>query len=281
MNKHQRKQIILLGFSAVMLAATVILFLQVFKPNPAFLIGSFETEESLSQIVVFPMEFFSDPKFAALKGRPTTPLAHQSEGLRVNPATPSAPLNITGEAMDVGAQAFLEWEAPLGFADAEYRVYRSEVSGSLGEVVAETKKMSYLDEGLTNGSAYYYTVHTATESGESANAEQVSVYPDDKIPPAAPSNVTIAENTEGGGVVISWVAPLDEDLASMNVYRSDAEGALGELIAGPLAENTYVDTTALENTVHYYTVTAVDQEGNESSTIVLPATGRDNPFLPI
>lgn len=280
-NAHQRKQFILLGFSVVMLVATVLIFLQVFRPDSIF-VGSLEMQESTTQdTAAFPLEFFRDPRFVLLQGDPLIPPAEHVEGVRVNPAFPPAPESVVGVDPAVGSKAFVEWQAPLGFADARFIVYRSEIPGVLGEAVAETTETSFLDVALANGSTYYYTVHTSGANGESANTEQVSVTPTDTAPPSPPSNVTVTSNEEGEGVVIAWAMPLDDDVVSLTIYRSDTEGALGEALASGLTETSYADTSVPDNTPYYYTVTAVDASGNESEAILPPMVGRDNPFVPI
>lgn len=281
MNARQRKQFILLGVAAVFLVATVFLLLQVFRPNAAVL-DLFGTSDAptVQQLASFPLEFFRDPKFVLLRGEVRQPAAQQMEGLYINPALPLEPENLRARDMKVGSKVFLSWKAPAEYADVHFVVYRSETQGVQGEAITEMKEESFLDTGLENGTTYYYTVHTATDSGESSNTTQVSAAPTDTTPPAPPLDVTVA-STAGEGVTITWALPQDEDVAYVNIYRSDAAGSLGFTLASRLTDGSYSDSSAEENVTYYYTLTAVDTSGNESEVELAPNVGRANPFLPI
>ena len=75
-----------------------------------------------------------------------------------------------------GRKITVSWS---GTADATgYNVKRSLISGGsytvIGEVDAAAGDTFYVDDGLTAGTVYYYTVSADTPSGESADAPEVS-----------------------------------------------------------------------------------------------------------
>jgi hypothetical protein len=67
------------------------------------------------------------------------------------------------------------------------------------------------------------------------------------------------------GVAVSWTADTESDLAGYNVYRGTvASGPFTKLNAGLLAAASYEDTLAPLGS-SFYTATAVDFSGNEST----------------
>ena len=98
----------------------------------------------------------------------------------------------------------------------------------------------------------------------------------DTTPPAVPTGLTATATTSG--VLTSWVANTEIDLAGYNVYRSaSATGPFTLLNATRLTSLSYDDTLA-PNGTSFYAVTAVDTVGNESvlSSLVNATMGKDN-----
>jgi fibronectin type 3 domain-containing protein len=77
------------------------------------------------------------------------------------------------------------------------------------------------------------------------------------LPGAAPGSLLVD---------LSWSISLETDLAGYRVYRSEQEGSRGQLVTGDLLLTPAVRDTSVEPGHRYwYTVTAVDRAGNESS----------------
>ena len=85
----------------------------------------------------------------------------------------------------------------------------------------------------------------------------------DTTPPVSPTGVTVAALGEGK-VKISWQNPV-QDFAYARVYRNDAAGELGKIVASQVKGNQYTDNTVADGIVYYYTVRAMDAAGNESN----------------
>jgi fibronectin type 3 domain-containing protein len=67
-------------------------------------------------------------------------------------------------------------------------------------------------------------------------------------------------------VDLSWSISPENDVAGYRVYRSEQEGARGELIQPALVSTPAVrDTSVQLGHRYWYTVTAVDRAGNESA----------------
>ena len=87
---------------------------------------------------------------------------------------PDAPTGVSAEAVGE-ATIKISWKNPLkDFYNS--RIYRSEISGKLGTVIArDVFSQQFINKNLTNGVTYYYTVHSVDPAGnESANKNQVS-----------------------------------------------------------------------------------------------------------
>jgi len=133
---------------------------------------------------------------------------------------------------------------------------------------------SYEDTRYEFGKTYVYVVRSVmTQEGmeiESDNSNPVMVAAVDTFPPAAPQGL-VAAVLPGAApsslvVDLSWSINLETDLAGYRVYRSEQEGARGQLITPDLLPVPAVRDTSVEPGHRYwYTVTAVDRAGNESA----------------
>ncbi|MFA6098851.1 MAG: fibronectin type III domain-containing protein [Patescibacteria group bacterium] len=146
----------------------------------------------------------------------------------------------------------------------------------------------------------------------SLNIQQYSAIPNDEFPPTAPSNVKISD-IGNDQLMISWVEPPENDASGIRIYESKIKGQVGQLMekltpgveAHVLKESVealdcVTDTAILEkisvdkktgrscamvaidpNITYYYTITSVDNSGNESSKDILASPYNYNPFEPI
>jgi len=195
----------------------------------------------------------------------------------------------------------LKWNAPLQTsggaplpAISEYRVYRGEVDpASVAEtekdihlaiwklpllLIASPKEPEYEDKGFDYGKTYAYVVRSVVnEEGamrESGDSVPVVVTPKDVFPPEPPRDVVAAVLGEGPGkaavVDLSWSLNVETDLAGYRVYRSESEGARGTaLTPEPLPTPAYRDTAVQSGHRYWYSVSAVDRAGNESSPSIV------------
>ena len=135
----------------------------------------------------------------------TTTLPSQSITMFVIPSgnitsVPSAP---TGLAATVGSgTATLTWSA--GGGASSYTVKRGAVSGgpytSLGTVAGTSP--TYTDNGLTNGTTYYYVVSGSNTAGSGPNSAELAVTP--IVPPTFSSSASASPNpvAQGAGTTI-------------------------------------------------------------------------------
>jgi predicted phage tail protein len=191
----------------------------------------------------------------------------------------------------------LKWQAPSQTAagepiDAvqEYHIYRGELEPASEDAakkdvrqgawkapliqVATTTLPGYQDVGFDYGKTYAYLVRSVIVVNraaiESGNSALVVLTPRDTFPPAAPQGIVAAVLSgavAGTSVVdLSWSINVETDLAGYRVYRSEQEGTRGELLTPEvLLTPAYRDTSVKSGEKYWYTVTAVDRSGNEST----------------
>lgn len=153
-------------------------------------------------------------------------------------------------------------------AIAGYQVYRSD-SGEEGSFILHgTAAVAlYEDAQFDFGRRYFYRVRTLGQFGadtvESESSTAVDVLARDVFPPPAPANLIAVAGS--ARVELTWDASLAGDLAGYFLYRSRQSGAGYErLTRHALRAQSFSDTQVEPGVGHYYVVTAVDREGNES-----------------
>ncbi len=124
---------------------------------------------------------------------------------------------------------------------------------------------------------YFYTVSASDDSGnESARASSVQVRTEgpDQVAPESPSNLSaVPDETDFGRVIVRWSPSVrDADggdltgLAGYVVFRSKGTASSFVPVDTLGAEaREYVDTSLEELTTYFYTVSAIDDSGNESA----------------
>src|SRR5207244_5171245 len=126
-------------------------------------------------------------------------------------------------------------------------------SSTAGTVTGTT----YTDNGVTNGTTYYYVVTAVNSSGESGNSNEASATPN--TPPAAPTNLKATPGDKQ--VSLTWNA--SSGATSYNVKRSTTNGGPYTTISSPgtVTGTTYTDTGLTNGTTYYYVVTGVNSAG--------------------
>ena len=189
----------------------------------------------------------------------------QMATLTVNPAAPISLTLINA----VNNQASLSWSGISGATS--YNVKRSTTSGSGYSTVANVTSTSYIDQGLTNGTTYYYVVTAVNATNESTPSNQVT---------ASPTVQSFGFLNTGNGSVLSGQVTLYVSMAS-RAYGSEAspvtfsvDGTVydtgGDLqqSSGNAGANTFfvLATDAFANGPH--TLTVNDANGNSASVNV-------------
>ncbi len=103
--------------------------------------------------------------------------------------------------------------------------------------------------------------------GNSGEATVLVIVTDGAGYPGTVSGVSVTVN--GHDVTLSWTNPSDSDLASIKIYESSASGQLGTSVRTVAASPTTKGSTSFTGHTtgtFYYTLRAVDKDGNENPT---------------
>lgn len=188
------------------------------------------------------------------------------------------PLPPSGLRAAVGEHMInLSWEVPAAGLDGRplkekvfYNLYRSE--GGEFRLVNDRPltRTEFEDLNFSFGLTYRYLVRSVVADGEeyreSADSEILEVRAADVFPPAPPAELRALCGSEG--VTISWLPGREKDLAGYRVYRA-RETEAGEeapLLLTPenLTVPVFLDRAVEKNTGYVYSISAVDNSGNES-----------------
>lgn len=213
--------------------------------------------------------------------------------------------DLKAQIMRAGAGVTLTWtppqKTPVGPAPTveRYRIYRVEIP-TPGEEnkqpapaaetpalpgnpiklkqefaqIAETSSPQYEDAHTEFGKTYTYSVRSVVENSrqqlESSDSNPSTITMRDIYPPSAPQGLVTVFVPQLGDtpayLELSWAINPETDVVGYNVYRSEQQGTLGtRLNPGLLLTPAFRDTSAVAGRNYFYTVTAVDRSGNESS----------------
>ena len=163
---------------------------------------------------------------------------------------PGAPSGLSGVAGD--QTATLTWNVVAGATS--YNVYRN------GTKITSVAGNTYTDSGLTNGTAYSYTVTCIKNSVESAASAAVQVTPF-VLTPAVPTGVIAT----GGNaqVALSWSTAANA--TGYKVYR-------GATLIATQATTSYVDTGVANGTAYSYTIVATNGSASSAASSPVSAT---------
>jgi fibronectin type 3 domain-containing protein len=174
-------------------------------------------------------------------------------------------------------QVDLSWTAPDPGSDpaAGYNVYRT-IDGantySLLNTAGIDTSVTYVDDTVSNGVDYDYTVTSVDSSGnESTPTSPIFVaIPSGSPTPNAPTGLSFVQS--GLTVTLSWTAAVagSDAAAGYNIYRS-VYGAYSYTLLNSGAIDTlttYADTSVPAGNGYTYEVKSVDSSGNLSAPAV-------------
>jgi hypothetical protein len=96
-------------------------------------------------------------------------------------------------------------------------------------------------------------------------SEAIVVITTDVFPPAVPQGLLAVADAAGGAIDLSWSPDTDSDLAAYRIYRRDVHADLpSQLLSSEGVETSFRDTGAKPEHTYAYSVSAIDQSGNES-----------------
>jgi hypothetical protein len=152
--------------------------------------------------------------------------------------------------------------APPGFL-----VYRRGPDGGYGDPLtpAPLPDRTTTDPTPKPGESWCYVVHAAASVEpmvESAASNEVCVDVKDLVPPSAPTGVALVPRDDG--VELSFNPSPELDVTRYRVYRAARGGAPRRVAEIEAPKTVFLDAEAPVGAPLAYSVTAVDQAGNES-----------------
>ena len=168
----------------------------------------------------------------------------------------------------------LSWTNPADADLYQVEITASPAAGSLAHPVylsaEKGKTMSFTAEGLSNGTAYTFTVKTIDKSlNKSAGISTAeAVKPIDTSDKTPPAEVTELKAVAGNGKVsLSWTNPADADLYQVEITASPAAGSLAHPVYLSAEKGKTMSFTAeglTSGTAYTFTVKTLDKALNKS-----------------
>ena len=171
-----------------------------------------------------------------------------------------------------------------------FRIYRRQESSKSGIKIADVEATqcavgasgeekgidSFLDQTFEWENSYFYqgTVVSVVEipgkpaaEVEGDDTDELKVFAHDVFPPAVPSGVQAVFSGPGQQAFIDliWTPVNDADLEGYNIYRHEASGAAVKLNSEAVRTPAFRDMQVVSGKTYFYSVSAVDQRGNESA----------------
>lgn len=214
--------------------------------------------------------------------------AEQAEETAAYYPTPSLPAMITVDSTKLGDSVFISWQAPKNQSYDGVEIYRSDTPKRRDHLVQAIlgDDGSIVDTDVLTNSKYYYTLRTwrtvESEKFYSEFSETYEIIPSDDTAPLAPSGIAVQRNPDNPAeLIVSWNPIDDNDAVELWIRRSQEAGVIGTVIEKVDPSVTQLrDDTVEPGIIYYYSVSAVDRIGNESSTrLTIAPFGNAEPFI--
>ncbi len=188
---------------------------------------------------------------------------------------PDAPADVHAVGHDGSAE--VSFAAPIHNGGSEITGYKV-TAWANGEAVAtaEGSNSPITVTGLTNGTAYTFTViarNAKWESASSAPSNEVIPSPDEASVPASPANLTAAPGDRS--VTLRWDASAESVTYSVYQYEgmaAPADPGNWQLAQASVTEATYTVTGLTNGTSYAFAVKAVDARGESDFSTAVTAT---------
>ncbi|MGO8672197.1 MAG: beta strand repeat-containing protein, partial [Capsulimonadaceae bacterium] len=181
-------------------------------------------------------------------------------------ALPASPAGLT--ATSGNTQIALVWTGASGATS--YNIYSGTAAAgeSSTPIATGVTTTTYLNTGLTNGTAYYYVVAAVNSSGTSGKSNEASAVPWT----GAPNSPSGLAATEGNAQVgLTWLAA--SGATTYSVYMGTSSGGENPTpMATGITGASYTNTGLTNGTTYFYKVAAVNAGGTSGYSNEASAT---------
>jgi hypothetical protein len=176
---------------------------------------------------------------------------------------PDAPTNVQALFLPGSGQAVISWTPPSG-SITHYDLFRSTASGQEVEIRSIGSSSPYTDTGLTNGVTYYYQI--AAENTEGVSPLSTEVPTTSVNTPTAPPAIQATAGRQS--VYLNWTTPLSDGGSSITGYQINRSSSPGTETPYQTigVSNSFNDTGLVSPTTYYYTVAAINANGNGANS---------------
>jgi gliding motility-associated-like protein len=247
---------------------------------------------AFTEIATFTRDFFADPVDTCYTDANLNTEANaysyrielfvENETAPFGEALPATSVRLSGAPTDRANE--LDWSEIVPWTNGSYDIFRRDPGSSTLDSLTTVTEQTYLDEGLENGLTYCYVIRAVGSYGVEDipspllnRSQELCLTAEDNVPPCPP--VLSVESVCDRGVdctdesnlfnTLSWQPPSevcgDDDVAGYRVYYAVDSSSTPELIANiESASLLTFEHTPPNGIVGCYSVTAVDENGNES-----------------
>lgn len=198
--------------------------------------------------------------------------------------TPAAPQRLQALAVPQGVS--LTWDAAWPpqnkthlSAQYVYRIMRRAEDSKTPVQVAQpnvgNEAMGFIDTGIEWQKHYDYWITPVTlwqgtvikGEVEGDDSPVISVFADDKFPPAVPENLQAVFSgvAQQPFIDLTWTPDTEPDLAGYNIYRHVGDEAPVKINSELVKTPTFRDVDVKPGMKYFYSVSAVDLRANESA----------------
>jgi rhamnogalacturonan endolyase len=193
-------------------------------------------------------------------------------------------------------KVFLGWST-LNYTLARLEVYRDtdpNPSGRTRVTSLSGTVTSHIDEGLTNGTTYYYWIKGYDANGIIVNSAAASATPEGVSLPPPPAIVELAATAGDGQVDLAWSIQ-NVNIQQVEIFRDTDSNPSGRGRVGIVGASgtSFTDPTVTNGTTYWYWLKVIDVDGKAHGsagvevtpegttpppppkTVVLTATGGD------
>jgi fibronectin type 3 domain-containing protein len=167
------------------------------------------------------------------------------------PANVLAVVNAVNNSFEVD----ISWDPPTEVTADSYTLWRDGVEISLD--AQQQSSLSYSDSPLIYDTTYSYTLRTVFNGFESADSFPAEATTASLVPTAL-----VGTSVNSTQINFVWVAPVG-NATTYNIYRDDGTGSV--LLADNVLQETYTDNDVSVGIEYEYTVTGLDDSGQESA----------------